>query len=248
LPDIAEWSDRQRLAFEKDALGFYVSGHPLADYRDVLRKYANAEALTLKELDDQANVIIGGGITGVNRKTTKKGDQMAILTIEDMYGTVEVVVFPTLFEVVRGFLAEDALVFVQGRLENTERNTAIQAERVVPVDRAGEVWLPSVHCTIDPAKTDKQTLRALHEVFKQHAGTYNAFIHITAPPGKAGTLIALPETMKLDSDAALFDKINSLLGYNAVQVSCKLLPGAEKWGAPRRKAFNGTYYKKRTLS
>ena len=246
LPEMPEWSDRQRLAFEKEVLGFYISGHPLAGYRDVLRKYANADALTLKEIADQSNVIIGGGITAVNRKTTKRGDQMAIVTIEDMYGTVEVVVFPDLFEVVRGFLAEDALVFVQGKLESSEVSTAIQAERVVPLDRAEEVWLPSVHCTIDPVKTDKQTLRKLHEVFKQHTGACNAFLHITAPPGKAGTLIALPDTMKLDSDAALFDKVNDLLGYSAVQVSCKLMPGAEKWSAPKRKSFNGTHYRKRT--
>ncbi|MFZ5565202.1 MAG: DNA polymerase III subunit alpha [Thermodesulfobacteriota bacterium] len=248
LPAIDEWPDRQRLALEKEALGFYVSGHPLAGHRDVLLKYANADTLAIKEMEDQSNVIVGGAITAVDRKTTKKGSQMAILTIEDMYSTVEVVVFPDLFEVVRDFLVAEAMVFVQGRLESSEISTSIQAERVVPLDRAGDAWLPSVHCTIDPAKTDRSALESLNHLFKQHAGAYAAYLHITGPPGKAGTVIALPDTVKLSADAALFDKVHDLLGYNAVQVACRLLPGAEKWSAPKRRSFNGTYNKKRTTS
>jgi len=208
----------------------------------------NADTLAIKEMEDQSNVIVGGAITAVDRKTTKKGSQMAILTIEDMYSTVEVVVFPDLFEVVRDFLVAEAMVFVQGRLESSEISTSIQAERVVPLDRAGDAWLPSVHCTIDPAKTDRSALESLNHLFKQHAGAYAAYLHITGPPGKAGTVIALPDTVKLSADAALFDKVHDLLGYNAVQVACRLLPGAEKWSAPKRRSFNGTYNKKRTTS
>lgn len=247
LPEIDDWPDKQRLAFEKDVLGFYVTGHPLQDYTDILHRFANANALSLEDIDDRASVIVGGAIIAVKRKTTKKGRQMADLVIEDMYGTINVVLFPDLYDVVREVLVEDSLVFVQGKLEKNEFSSAIQAQRVVPLEKAGEVWLPSVHCTIDATKTGTDLLGRLHDIFKRHPGPYRAYIHVKAPDGPE-TVIELPEEFRLSSDTALFEDVGELLGYNPLTVSCVLLPGAEKWGAPPKKKGNGHYRRERMMA
>jgi DNA polymerase-3 subunit alpha len=93
LPEIPEWDEKKLLAFEKESLGFYISGHPLTRFETVLDKFTNANAVTLKELQDGGAVRIGGIVQATKVITTRKGDLMAFVTIEDMHGSVEITVF-----------------------------------------------------------------------------------------------------------------------------------------------------------
>ena len=241
LPDIPEWTEKQRLVFEKEALGFYVTGHPLSNYRDLLARYANADSLAIREMKDKAHVIIGGTITTVNRKRTKKDDLMADIIIEDIYGPLRVIVFPTVFKLVADFLIEDAAVFVEGNLEKTESTVSLQAERIVPVEKAHEAWRPSVHCTIDTDITTREMLSELKAIFDENAGPCNGFLHLVSAEGQE-TVIALPDTLKLSPGTALSDRVDALLGYKSVRADCQLLPGGEQWGIkrkPRRNGFRG---------
>ncbi len=241
LPDIPEWSEKQRLTFEKEALGFYVTGHPLSNYRDQLARYANADSVGIREMKDKAHVIIGGTITTVNRKRTKKDLLMADISIEDIYGPLRVIVFPTLFKLVADLLVEDAPVFVEGNLEKSESAVTLQAERIVPIEKASEAWQPSVHCTIDTEITTREMLSELKTIFDENAGTCKGFLHLVSA-GKQETVIALPETLKLSPGTVLSDRVEALLGYKSVRAGCQLLPGAEQWGQkrkPRRNGFRG---------
>jgi DNA polymerase-3 subunit alpha len=96
-PEIPEWDEKQLLAFEKESLGFYISGHPLTRFEAVLDKFTNANAVTLKELPDGGAVRIGGIVQATKVITTRKGDLMAFVTIEDMHGSVEATVFSRLY-------------------------------------------------------------------------------------------------------------------------------------------------------
>ncbi|MEW6078650.1 MAG: DNA polymerase III subunit alpha [Thermodesulfobacteriota bacterium] len=241
LPELPEWPEKQRLAFEKEALGFYVSGHPLSNFRDLLARYANADSVTIREMNDKAHVIIGGTITTIIRKRTKTDKQMANLVIEDIYGPLRVVVFPDVFKVVADFLAEDVPVFAEGTLEKSESTITLQADRIVPIEKAPEAWRPSVHCTINADTATRDTLSELRKIFNENPGPCNGFLHLISSSG-GETVIALPDSIKLSPGSVLTDRIDGLLGYRSVRATCQLLPGAEQWGprrSPRKNGFGG---------
>lgn len=245
LPDIPEWPEKQRLAFEKEALGFYVTGHPLSNYRDQLAKYANADSVAIREMKDKAHVLIGGTITTVNRKRTKKDQLMADIVIEDIYGPLRVIVFPALFKLVADLLVEDAPVFVEGTLEKSESTVSLQAERIVPIEKAREAWQPSVHCTIDTDMATREMLSELKTIFDENAGPCNGFLHMVSA-GERETVIALPDSLKLSPGTALSDRVEALLGHKSVRAGCRLLPGAEQWGLKKRSnRWNGAAKKGR---
>ncbi|MHB8463186.1 MAG: DNA polymerase III subunit alpha, partial [Vulcanimicrobiaceae bacterium] len=121
LPDVVEPNRAQLLAWEKETLGIYISGHPLTDIQP---QFVRAGATLIKELrssDDDASVTVGGIVTAVRRVTTKSGTQMLIASIEDTSGSVEVVVFAKLYANVQQFFTVDALLLVKGRMRLRER-------------------------------------------------------------------------------------------------------------------------------
>ena len=102
-PDVPEWRESVRLAYEKESLGFYITGHPLAKYEQELAALTNANAEKIKEMPDKSVVRIGGVVSKVQLKMTKKGDRMAFVTLEDMAGMVEIIVFPELYQASQEF-------------------------------------------------------------------------------------------------------------------------------------------------
>lgn len=112
-----EWEAKERLDLEKEALGIYLSGHPLESYRDLLSKHATCYTNDLDRLPDGSEAVIGGLVQGVRKIPTKKGDQMAFLTIEDFRGVCECVVFPRTYEQCREKLVEGKMLVVKGKLQ-----------------------------------------------------------------------------------------------------------------------------------
>lgn len=127
LPDMPEYRQEALLAMEKELLGLYISGHPLGQYQAAIRKHATHSISQLGELDEGAKVTVGGMITGERRIATKKGEPMTFLAIEDLAASLEVVVFPRVFEKCRKWLAPDKVVIVRGRVNVVERRAAAGA-------------------------------------------------------------------------------------------------------------------------
>ena len=151
MPPVDEYTKGELLAFEKEVLGVYVSGHPLEEYESCWRKTITAvsadflyddESHTAK-LQDGAHVTIGGMITDKTVKFTKTNQTMAFLTIEDLYGTVEVIVFPRDYERYRDLFLNDAKVFIYGRVSaEDEKNGKLICEQVCSLDaRKRELWI-----------------------------------------------------------------------------------------------------------
>lgn len=150
FPNVGEYQKEQLLAFEKEVLGIYVSGHPLEEYikeweAQVTRKASDFlldESGNVKVMDNE-HAVIGGMITTKTIKTTKTNSLMAFLTLEDLYGTVEVIVFPRDFEKYRSCLEEDSKIFVSGKVTVEEEKAAkIIAQRIVPFDQvSSDVWV-----------------------------------------------------------------------------------------------------------
>jgi DNA polymerase-3 subunit alpha len=219
LPEIGEWDGKQFLTFEKESLGFYLSGHPLTRYEEVLDKFTNANAISIKELKDGGVVRIGGLVRSTKNIKTKKGDLMAFVTIEDMHGSVEVIVFSRVFADVRDLLVEDRPVLVQGQVQKDEKSVKILADTVIPIGKAEETWAASVHFNLEISRTDREGLENLHDILKRHPGLCPAFIHLRSPDN-TDSIIALPDGFKLKAGGPLTREVNGFLGYQAVETRC----------------------------
>ncbi len=219
LPDIEEWSENQRLAFEKESLGFYVSGHPLKHYSDLLDKFTNANAISIKELKNGNAVRIGGLIRSIKIIKTKRGDLMAFVTIEDLHGAVEATIFSRVYTRISDLLVEDNAIFIQGQIQKDEQAVKILAEKVVAMEKAEETWTASVHFNLEIARTDREALIKLHDIFTKHAGNCKAYLHLRNTDN-SDAIIALPNSMKIRAGSALEREVNELLGYNAVETLC----------------------------
>ena len=151
MPDVGEYSKETLLAFEKEVLGIYVSGHPLEAYEEKWKKSISAttadfqldEETGLTKVHDGAKEIIGGMITEKTIKHTKTNQMMAFITVEDLLGTVEVVVFPRDYEKNRDYLEVDSKVFVRGRVsEEDDKPSKMICEKIIPFERTKkELWI-----------------------------------------------------------------------------------------------------------
>jgi len=219
MSSMDEWDERQLLAFEKEALGFYITGHPLTKFDDLLDKFTNANTISLKEKNDGEIVRIGGIIINIKTIKTKKGDLMAFVTLEDQHRTVEIIIFSSVYAAVHELLVEDNTVIIQGRVKRDENSVKILADTIVPIEKAEETWTASIHFNLDKNKTGKDLLLRLNDILKRYPGSCNAYIHLFSPE-ETDTVIALPDTMKLKAGSSLTRAVNELLGYNAVETIC----------------------------
>ena len=151
LPKVGEYAKETKLAFEKEVLGVYISGHPLEEYEEQWQKAISATTLDF-QLDEESNhskvhdgarEIIGGFITEKTMKATKTNQMMAFVTLEDLLGTVEVVVFPRDYEKNRNLLEVDRKVFIKGRVsEEDDKPSKLICEKVVPFNQIKrELWI-----------------------------------------------------------------------------------------------------------
>jgi len=219
MPDIEEWDERQLLAFEKEFLGFYITGHPLTRYEDLLDKFTNVNTLSIKEKNDGQAIRIGGNVRNSKVIKTKKGDLMAFVTLEDMHGSIEITVFSSVYMAASDLLVEDKPILVQGRVQKDENSVKVLADRVILMDKAEETWTAKIQFHIDMNRTEKGLLVQLYDVLKRYPGSCQAYIHLLNPE-KTETIIALPETLKLKAGSALTQAVNGLVGYASVETVC----------------------------
>lgn len=184
MPDVGEYEKEEILGFEKEVLGVYISGHPLEEYVETLEKnitrttadFEVVDGETEPKVKDQERAVIGGMITGRTVKATRTNNMMAFLTVEDLYGTVEVIVFPRDYEKYRTLLEEDTKVFIQGRVTVEEDKPAkLICSGVVPFDAVEkELWIQfSTRADYEEAE---QTLFA---ILGNYDGIENVYIYLS---------------------------------------------------------------------
>jgi len=228
MPDIPEWDEKQKLGLEKEAIGFYISGHPLDTYQELIEKFGNTNSLDLMDegIKDGTVVRMGGIIRSAKSITTKRGEPMAFAELEDIGGSVEVVVFPKVYTQVNDCLFADSPIFVQGEVQKNEKFVKILAESIVPIEKAEESWTASVHMTLDAERTDQRTLNDLYQVLKSYPGKCEGFLRVVIA-GKTETVIELPRQMHLRAGVSLTNEVNRLLGYKSVTTHCSPIKSAQ---------------------
>jgi DNA polymerase-3 subunit alpha len=220
LPEIGEWSESELLNYEKESLGFFITGHPLARYELVLKKFANANTLKLQDLSEGRVVRIGGIVRDFKIHHDRKGEVMAFVTLEDLSGLAEVILFSSLYSTVSDLVERDSAVIVEGRVTRDEKSNKILADTIAPIEKAEESWTASVHLNVDMTGLTKQSLQELHKILKQHKGSCSIFLHLLMPQ-RTDTIIALPDSLKVRAGEDLTKSVNNFLGYGAVENVCQ---------------------------
>ncbi|HCS58562.1 MAG TPA: DNA polymerase III subunit alpha, partial [Gordonia polyisoprenivorans] len=212
VPD-QEWDTKHKLTLEREMLGLYVSGHPLAGVEHAIAAQTDTSITQLLEgnVSDGAQITIGGIISTVTRRVNKKGEPWAAITLEDMVGGVEVYFFPRSFVAYGMDIAPDNIVLIKARvtLRDDDKMMISANDLAVPdLDVAGTtkpvaLTLPSRLCTPD-------RVAALKQVLTRHPGT--ADVHVTLVSDDRSTLLCLTESLRVTPSSALMGDLKALLG------------------------------------
>ena len=219
FPDVGEYAKEELLAFEKDILGVYISGHPLDDYEALWRKNITATAadFIVDEETEEAVVkdgikaVIGGLVTGKTVKTTRTGQMMAFITLEDLMGSVEVIVFPRDYENNRDLLTEDEKLFIRGRVSlGDEPVGKLVCEQVIPFDAVPrQLWLQ-----FEDMAGYQATEAELMELLKSSEGNDQVIIYLKKERAKK----MLPPNWNVMVDAGLLNRLYCKVGEKNVKV------------------------------
>jgi len=211
-----QWSQSEMLAFEKELLGFYVSGHPLSRYAEILRRYELASTAQLTQWQDGQATRIGGIINKVLPKITKQGKPMAILTLEDLDGTVEVLVFPEAHARSAPYLSQDAAVFVCGTVNRREDPPKIVAEQILPLEDVPKKFTKAVHIRLPTTRAGEEgLLEKIQETLRAHQGCCPVIFCFMYPDGKLVFLEASEQLAVTPSESFVRD-IESIAGEDTV--------------------------------
>ncbi len=221
MASVPEWDTRDLLTLEKDSLGFYISGHPLDQYEEQIGQYATMDIGQLHEAAGAGSAVrVGGAVRTSKVIRTKRGDQMAFVTLEDKAGAVEVVVFSRVYEQTYDLLVEDRPVIITGEAQREESGVKILAEQILPIEKAAETLTDTVRIDCDLTKVKNADFQALRGILMKNPGTCEAFLYLTHP-GKSVVKVALPETIKVSPGDALKAAVTDLWGEGAVTPVCK---------------------------
>jgi len=179
LPHVPEWPEGDRLAFEKESLGFYLSGHPMGRYMEELRKIVTGTTQDLGNLPHEREVTIAGTVATRKVIQTKKGDRMAFITLEDMAGTVEVLVFPKTYAAFVSLISEenDQPIVIKGKLDNSGETPKVLAESIELFSSVREARTRRIVFRVNAGKVTDGQLKELEKLLKKHPGNLPAELH-----------------------------------------------------------------------
>ncbi|MGE5831052.1 MAG: DNA polymerase III subunit alpha [Micromonosporaceae bacterium] len=210
-----EWDKADRLAFEREMLGLYVSDHPLRGLEQVLSAAADHSVAALAEegvVPDGQVVNLAGILSGVQRRITKQGRVWASATLEDLDGAVEVLFFPNTYEQVGQYVAEDAIVVVRGRLDRRDEAPRLMAMDLALPDLARADEVKPVVLNLPPSRCTPPLVERLKEVLASHPG--QAEVHLKLVNGGRATLLRLGP-LRVSPTTALMADLKALLGPSA---------------------------------
>ena len=219
LPDVGEYGREMKLAFEKEVLGVYISGHPLEEYEQSWRKHITAVTTDFNPdeetgnplVSDGSRQVVGGMITEKTIKYTKNNKVMAFLTLEDLVGTVEVVVFPRDYEKNSHLIEQDAKVFIQGRVSaEDDRASKLICERVLPFDQMPrQLWIQFAS-----RREYEHQVQELYDILRQSDGNDQVVVYLK----QERMMKQLPAARSVRIDQDLLDSLTNRYGAGNVKV------------------------------
>jgi DNA polymerase-3 subunit alpha len=218
-PNLPEFAKEELLGYEKEVLGIYLSGHPLDAYLQKMAKNTTGNAADFMREEDSGEitvkegqqVVVGGMIAACQVKFTKTNKQMAFVTLEDLTGSVEVIVFPRQFELYRQFLTEDAKVFVVGKASvEDEQNGKIICDRIVPFDdMPKKIWLQ-----FSDKEAFRKQERTLYGILREHAGNDEIYVYLH----EEKVYKSLGKRYEVHASPQLFAQLSEVVGEKNIKV------------------------------
>ena len=208
-PDIDEFSENQLVVFEKETIGFYLSRHPLSRYQEEIKKHTDWETSTLSKHQNGAEVKICGLVGGLKEIVTKKGDRMAFLTLEDMKGFVEVILFPEVFKAALSCLRGGDPLLVKGTLDLSEEHIKIKGTEVHSLLELTSSPMKPFHLKIPLSSLTSSQLAGLKEIVVANRGSSKVLLHFLGGNNRE-TVVALSDRYTVDPSQHFKNDIQQL--------------------------------------
>jgi DNA polymerase-3 subunit alpha len=184
LPEVEEWDEKEKLRREKEALGFYITGHPLERFQTEIRGYATCAIEGLTDLRDKSEVKVAGLIENLKIKRTKRGDKMAVVSLEDPTGSTDVIIFPNTFESYAHLLKGDEPLLVSGSAEVDGRSAKIIAQEIESLEAVRQRAIRAIELRLRPQNMSRTLLENIRDVFFKYPGECAVLFRVDMGEGK----------------------------------------------------------------
>jgi DNA polymerase-3 subunit alpha len=216
LPEAAPWTEIQQLAGEKEALGLYMSGHPLDRFADDLKVFGARRVADLTA--SEADVWVGGIVSALRPLKTKKGDRMAVFMLDDVAGNVEVVVFPETFAKHGTEIESDAMLLVRGKLEKDDESARIVATELMPIAALKERTTREVAIHLAVPPHGRPTFEALAELFSRHRGDRRVSLELNVNGQPRALRVRADVAQRVRPSEKLVAELERLCGAGTVEL------------------------------
>lgn len=215
IPHVKEWPEPQMLSFEKDMLGFYVSGHPLARYAKALKRFVSSSISDLKQYKDEEEIKIVGLISKIKNTTTRvKQEKMAILKLEDLEGAVELLVFPRAYQKVSRYILPNTVVLVKGILNLKEDTPKVLVNDLFPFD---EIYKLITGMSINLSGLRENVFASLKDMLASSRGDVPVYLNLDTP-AKSRVQLVVGENFYVSPSERLIEDIEVLLGEERLKL------------------------------
>lgn len=217
LPDIEEWDEKERLKREKEALGFYITGHPLDRFTKEMERFAICTVQDLPHQKDKSLIKIAGVVESLKMKRTRRGDKMAILQVEDLTGSTEVVVFPEVFNQCSRRLKGDEPLMIKGTVEIREKSAKIMAQEIVTLVSIRYKGVKTMELRLDEQSVSRIQLEGLQDILLRYPGECKLVFKVAMSSG-GETVISAHDRFNVLPCFELVSEIEALIGNRVVGV------------------------------
>ena len=216
LPKLPEWKDAELLAHEKQALGFYLTRHPLDRHKELLERYTRTPLLEVQNLPEGAEVTVGGMVASLRTILDKKNNTMAFVVLEDFTGSCEAVVFGSTYPEIKAHLREENAVFVQGKVSRRREPASIQVEKMFGLEQAEGALGVKVEAELVLEDTTQDTVRRFREVLLAHQGSDPVYFSFRRKSDQAlAGPFRVSSSFRVRGSEALREQLIGVLGPSA---------------------------------
>ena len=224
LPDMAEWSDREKLAFEKEALGFFLTSHPLAEHGEIIKQYSTHEAKQLAEMNDGEQVILGGMVSSIKKAQTKKPSRnghskYVNFDFEDPSGVVRCIMWPEEFSRLGEKVEPEQIRFLRGKIDKRSREPNVIVDAIWTLEEVEKEFTRQVWVKFQKGLHDLATLQRVRDIIQKHPGKAEIVLLVDTAEGDSRQryIAAKPLEQKISVNRDLRRELTETLGEGHVK-------------------------------